>query len=74
MRSSKTVRGAISTNRQIPKTFWVNPSSGDRTGSEDEATDVGRGRGDSRMETAAEDVVPEVPRTMTCRWVDFSAV
>lgn len=34
-------------------------------GSEEEAMDGERGKGDSRMETAADEFVPEVPRTMT---------
>ena len=37
--------------------------------------EVGKGRGDSRIETAAVDGVPmeELPRTMTCRSVDLRA-
>jgi hypothetical protein len=49
-----------------------------RMGLEVEAMEVGMGRGDSRMETAAcagrVGEAADAPRTMTCRPVDLSAV
>ena len=82
VKSMSTVLGAIWTNRQMPKTFCENSSSF-IPGKSDfarivlvvDAIDEERGRGDSKIETAAVERVPmeEVPRTMTCRWVDLSA-
>lgn len=63
VRSMSTVLGAIWTNRQIPKTFWLCSSSfipgkgrsrsPASMGLDVDAMAVGRGRGDSMMETAA---------------------
>lgn len=85
MRSMRTIFGAIWTKRQIPKTFCVCSSSfiPGRSGSLANvellvlAIDVGIGKGDSSMDTAAaagvDDETAEAPLTMTCRSVDLSA-
>lgn len=83
----RTVLGAIWTNRQIPKTFWLNSSSfipGKDVGLESARADwvvvvilVGIGSGDSRIETAAVEGIlgdaEDEPLTMTCRFVDLRA-
>ena len=64
-----TSLGAIWTNLHIPKTFCVKSFSLLRVGAEVEAIEVGKGMGDSRMDTAAVEGVSaeavDVPRTIT---------